>query len=500
MKLLSVIALLIFASAARAATINAASASQADVAAAVTAATSGDTVAVPAGTVTWTAGVGTGAKVIHFVGAGEGVTNITNTTSSYIFTLTTDGSSVSGFTMSTLQNCITVYANDTVIKDCTMTLASGPTLKKAVYYDGRNYAGGWYKGLIHNCTITGLHCHTQGNGIATGAGFTTVPGTTWYTKPLGLGTDDAMYVEDCTFTMSVQGNVVDAEYGGAYVFRYNTVTVNSGISGSPIECHGILGGGERAARKWEIYENTVTGLGSNFRPVLMRGGTGVMFNNKFFGSGWSFSNAEGGVDQAGRLHPLQGAGDNGGEPYDGNNASQSGTHDGSNNAATLTDSTKSWTTNQYVRYMVYNLTDGSRGRITANTGTTATVTLTGGTDNDFDAGDSYKITAGYPLRDQVGMGTDDSLATGGNPYPTQTRDPAYVWSNIYDADGVLPAGQATWNVALVGWYTTDNTDIFRNVGAKPGYSAYTYPHPLRGVEASVRNPGRRAKAGRVLTR
>lgn len=68
-----------------------------------------------------------------------------------------------------------------------------------------------------------------------------------------------------------------------------------------------------------------------------------------------------------------------------------GTHDGPSGAATLTDSAATWTSGEYVGLVLYNITDGSSGLITANTGTTITATLSGGTENDWDSGDSYRI-------------------------------------------------------------------------------------------------------------
>ncbi len=76
------------------------------------------------------------------------------------------------------------------------------------------------------------------------------------------------------------------------------------------------------------------------------------------------------------------------------NYSEGGTHTGSANAAVLTDSTKSWTTNQWIGYRIRNTTDGSFATITGNTGTTITGTLQGGTDNDWDASDAYFIVDG----------------------------------------------------------------------------------------------------------
>jgi len=71
----------------------------------------------------------------------------------------------------------------------------------------------------------------------------------------------------------------------------------------------------------------------------------------------------------------------------------SGTHDGANNAATLSDSTAPWAGMSLAGMAVYNLTDGSLGWITANDDDSVTATLAGGTDNDWDTGDTYQIAA-----------------------------------------------------------------------------------------------------------
>lgn len=69
----------------------------------------------------------------------------------------------------------------------------------------------------------------------------------------------------------------------------------------------------------------------------------------------------------------------------------SGTNSGTS-ATVLTDSSQSWTTNEWVGYTVFNRTDGSSGRITANDATTITVTaLAGGSDNSWDADDLYDV-------------------------------------------------------------------------------------------------------------
>jgi hypothetical protein len=55
------------------------------------------------------------------------------------------------------------------------------------------------------------------------------------------------------------------------------------------------------------------------------------------------------------------------------------------------------------RITVNNTTDGSSGVITANTETTVTAVLSGGTENDWDNGDSYTITP---------TGLDQDIAQG----------------------------------------------------------------------------------------
>lgn len=70
-----------------------------------------------------------------------------------------------------------------------------------------------------------------------------------------------------------------------------------------------------------------------------------------------------------------------------------GADDTSVNAAFLTDTTASWTIDEHVGKTISNTTDGSSGTITANTATTVTATLSGGTEDDWDSGDAYSIGA-----------------------------------------------------------------------------------------------------------
>jgi hypothetical protein len=81
---------------------------------------------------------------------------------------------------------------------------------------------------------------------------------------------------------------------------------------------------------------------------------------------------------------------------------EAGTHTGAANQAVLTDSTLGATTDEFVGYLIKNITDGSQAIITANTATTVTGVLYGGTDNDWDAGDVHHIAV--PLNADSGQG------------------------------------------------------------------------------------------------
>ena len=79
----------------------------------------------------------------------------------------------------------------------------------------------------------------------------------------------------------------------------------------------------------------------------------------------------------------------------------SGTHDGADNALVLSDASASWTPDALIGFWVHNYGDRdtdyspvrSYGQITDNTATTITATLSGGLENDWDAGDAYVITS-----------------------------------------------------------------------------------------------------------
>ncbi len=138
-----------------------------------------------------------------------------------------------------------------------------------------------------------------------------------------------------------------------------------------------------------------------------------------------------------------------------------GSHSGANNASTLTDANKAWTASILIGGTIVNETDGSSGTITANTSTTVTATLSGGTDHDWDTGDIYSIT-------NIGTGgVDPTLITGSwdvvFDMPTNSTAGALAtgtgeaWSHPHSSNLVGNTGTAhpEYGFMMNGTYTND---------------------------------------------
>jgi hypothetical protein len=213
------------------------------------------------------------------------------------------------------------------------------------------------KGLMHHVTMSNLgsaqeFIHIWGWGATS---------TTGWTTSVDEGGAGLLYLEDNTFTgKSTNANVawIQGYYGSRTVFRHNQFNY------AAVDMHGTPG--MVGARWWEGYENTFWNEADDNQNwgFNMRGGTGVLFNNKFTG--------------------------------------------------------------------------GQRANI-------------GLCEED----------SGYPAPYQIGRGTNN------------TSEPAYVWNNTnmaMDVNG-CDAPEVPGMVQL-------NRDVYAS--AKPGYTPYTYPHPLQG--------------------
>jgi hypothetical protein len=84
--------------------------------------------------------------------------------------------------------------------------------------------------------------------------------------------------------------------------------------------------------------------------------------------------------------------------------------------------------------------------------------------------DGNELANGYPCRDQIGRSTDYSAS---QVHP-QAYEPLYAWNNTLD--GASAGMRATW-CASSQEHIQEGRDFF-NGTPRPGYTPYTYPHPL----------------------
>ncbi len=249
---------------------------QLDVQAAITASSTGDTVTIPIGNCIWDTTLSiTSTKKIILQGAGMESTVITG--SGTVIDMTTSGSRVTGIGI--IDGQIMVDGDGWRIDHCSFTYSVFST---GVFVRGTR-AGLHPTGLVDNCSF-------HNGRVIVAIGMLLSEGNDQHqiwAKPLNLGsTDNTVFVEDCTCTFTVFGNIIDENYGGGYTFRYNTLT-DSGVganSGAYIEAHSVQGN-NRGSRKWEIYGNILNNTGGSiYYPFRIRSGTGAIFYNSIIGT------------------------------------------------------------------------------------------------------------------------------------------------------------------------------------------------------------------------
>lgn len=463
------------AAGAEAATVTAASCSQEDVQAAIDSASDGDTVVLPAGTATWTTSAANAPAVvisrkgsekeITLQGAGIDKTIITDATGDQCFQVAIKSSEsgiwsgvkekpfrITGFTFKGAGDNAVLLAGGT---DWRIDNCKFENSGRSLWVDG--------SGVIDHCIFdkaeNGQCVFVSHSGYGGGS-----HGDGSWSSPLTLGTADAVYIEDCTFNYYSQSPnaALDGCYGARVVFRHNTV--NNGNIGN----HGTESSGRgRSIRSYEIYNNTFAMdiKQWHFTAMFLRGGTGVIFGNTLTGG---YTNAVLATNYRSRTAYAPWGKCDGTSTCDGNQARDSGKHTGPDDQPTLTSSGKSWTAGEWVGYAVRNTSDGSSGIVEANTADAITATLSGGTDNDWDEGDEFVITNGYPAIDQIGRSTDSGPGT------PQALDPLYEWANTLNGDD---ADIAVSGGPMVSAHIKEGRD-YRNDTPKAGYDPYEYPHPL----------------------
>lgn len=530
------ILVLLFPVVANASTIVAASCSETDVQAAITTAVSGDTVSVPAGSCTWSNSsnysITTTGKNLIVQGAGIGQTIITSAKPAGklgLFSITTsDSFRITGFTFQ-------------------QTGPQGQGANGSAYINisggGRNIridhnAFTWLQNMEKMILLTDVYGVFDHNTVTYNSAIVenttvTVRLTTFYGGTQGHGSwivgtlpgsADAFYLEDNTFVRPVGWpsaagvGVVDCEFGGRFVARYNTL-YRSNVNGHGTE----NSAGYRGCLWREVYNNTfdTASKPSNLISIVagFRSGTGIISNNAIVNDSTTpsiiqvtrLNNYLRSDNQAVRWGPCDGSNALGKWDKNSSILRDSGTVTsasvvgGSGLAAKqVSDSTKTWIAtgggiacdNQSgagqwsgCKYSLKNVTQGWSSVIYSNGATTLTYRGAdegNGSALTFAIGDSYEIWGFFGIGGDQCIdepGTGQSIALAGNaPSVTPAQwaanivEPIYIWSNT--RNGI------SYNTCIGDHHLASNGACVIGV-ARPGYATYTYPHPLTAVTPDV---------------
>jgi hypothetical protein len=295
-----------------------------------------------------------------------------------------------------------------------------------------------------------------------------------WSQPAGYGGPNFFFFED--WYINNTGNIASANGGVDGRKGCKFVVRNCHLYDVEILCHGTEAGRDRGGRAQEIYNNdyhwshqvTMDGI---------RSGSLLVHDNTFYGvkpNGWAFQTYRSFYRFG---SPFGGAtGRNG---WDLNNPTlyASGNLTSVNispgDFQSITDANKQWTINQWVGYTAVR-SDGCLIWITSNTAHKLTGPEIGLGGPYFAAGDHYEIRRVQVAIDQPNRGQGD-LLSGDNPTPrqlNQIREPSYSWNNVFAQNGSHINFDPAINPPL-----QEGLDYF-NDNATPGYTPYTYPHPL----------------------
>jgi hypothetical protein len=371
-----------------------------------------------------------------------------------------------------------------------------------------------------------------------------------------LGSAKFFFIENNNLTFSnstVSGAItmVDCHSGGRYVVRYNTITL--GV----LDGHGHEAGRNRGCRAWEVYNNILTGDGTSSNVLFLRGGVGVAYDNGIYNYGATPQLTLQNYRSADYLTFSGGAdGRSEWDVNDGSNPFETGTCDAvgtltctdngrafanyagyqirrtsgvactdlsrSGSTVTATCAGHGFSNGQIIGVFgatpstwngVYSITNATMdtfdytisytpgaesgtiravvgnwfSEITSNTGTVITFkdSIYGATRRlAFTAGDTFEIMKVTHSMDGIGRsggsevsGDVVTLPAGWND---QTTSKVYEWDNLKCPSSPPTVGCASGTD--VDWGTVSGTFVenthFVNDTEAPGYSPYTYPHPL----------------------
>jgi hypothetical protein len=352
------------------------------------------------------------------------------------------------------------------------------------------------EGVIdHNvCTNTnGNTFHIFGDAWPNPDGTRGVNGDGSWAAPTDFGTEKFIFIEDNYCTAATGGaTVIDDLAGARWVYRHNHLHGDAYV-----QSHGTENGRTRGGRAREVYANDFHNVTTHgFEGI--RSGVSVIHDNTFDGVAPGTLGIQCQAFRSFFKWPFGAtfAGATGDNPWDVNATEPDGTHiDGhppylfESGTATgggqsqIIDTTKNWTRNRWAGFTAKFTGDNQVAHIISNTSNTLNVVFytDSGGGHVWRAGDGYQIHKLLIALDQPGRGQSDLLVghppinsrTGTAAWPNQRLEPSYQWNNIYTPTGVrINITQAAGSFMLV-----EGRDYFNNT-PMPGYTPYTYPHPL----------------------
>lgn len=452
---------------------------------AISLAPSGGTVKVPSGTCTWSTTLVLN-KSIQLIGSGAGAsgTKITSTgANGYISVATgTNNWRISGFSFSTSTSAwlairISQYSGDS-------NIGWRIDHNKFQGYHYAIYGLGIYSSDNVSSVVDNNEFFGGGVQFFGESNYSSGP----WTRPTKLGGADFVFVESNRFSdvgaLTSCSHAVATNDSARIVVRYNDFLIeDTGTNYGQwdiFDAHGYgHGQNVRGVRVYEVYNNTFTRSKSVYlqNAVALRGGTGVVYSNRFDGT-----YTRGAI----KLHEVR--------------------------ASTAGDTTLHSVVSQYCNgsplcqasYYRLQTTDdpyakfGLSGAVVVGatsgaTGVVFKVTNVNGfyvyflsiTNGPFKAGENLLVGGtvktsaaadleakggeGYPCCDQVGRGQN------------QASEPAFFWNNIDDKGNPVTVGFNEPGVAAVFVegrdYCTHDTSTSCN-GVSISYTPYKYPHPL----------------------
>jgi hypothetical protein len=510
---------------AEAQTINAATCNASDVQAAINTATEGQTVNIPAGTCTWTTGVTISGKGMTLTGAGSGrivaISSSTLTLATGSKTLTVQGDNPGVALSLSLGESLTIAETSTEANFLTGTVTS--------YNSGTG-------SLVMNITSVGGTCGSNSLSncgrwlVATPAATTIINNST--TVPLFNITEDTAFHTNISGIYVTSGTAEEHVYNLNYASGGQAILIHDcRITGNPNNPSGpdgnadMITGNTNRGVVWNCsfdsnpfnvstigavaFKDAGNVLGNSWTTPSNMGsldttGQGEFFveNNDFHAFGFANGN-----DDNGRMVARYNFYDNSGlMATHGADTSSLGQRyfESYNNVAVFNAYTNGTTFNLnnwfYLRggtYVIYNntlpaLSSQDYGNKPDLNQTVMNLQRNSGPDPCWGAGTTGG--ADYPAPRQVGMGyvtgtgkdglgqTKDSLTYAGD------SEPAYIWGNTrspLNAQISDYGGSDCKSPDTSTNYIVLNRDYFNDSTAKPGWSPYTYPHPLRGSQTAA---------------